>query len=43
MADDGTLPPVPAELEKWRDEGTVKDLTVNEIHNYEGAIVPAAA
>lgn len=29
------IPPVPAVLEKWRDEGTVKDLTVNGIHNYK--------
>ncbi len=35
MADDSTLPPVPAVLQKWRDEGTVKDLTVNGIHNYQ--------
>lgn len=31
MAGNGTLPPVPAELEKWRDEGTVKDLPGTEL------------
>ena len=35
MADDSNLSPVPAVLQKWRDEGTVKDLTVNGIHNYK--------
>jgi pimeloyl-ACP methyl ester carboxylesterase len=35
MADTSSLPPVPAVLEKWRSEGTVKELTVDRIHKHK--------